>query len=70
MNYELGYVNGLSKSLRHGCRVSFSLRIISSGAMRQSIASASTHDLPTLSGFWHAADLQLRQQLGLFAKRN
>lgn len=37
---------------------------------RQSIASASTHDLPTLSGFWHAADLQLREQLGLFTKRS
>ncbi len=36
---------------------------------RQSIASASTHDLPTLSGFWHAADLQLREQLGLYTKR-
>jgi len=33
---------------------------------RQSIASASTHDLPTLSGFWQAEDLALGEQLGMY----
>ncbi|NIF03106.1 4-alpha-glucanotransferase [Pantoea sp. Acro-805] len=33
---------------------------------RQSIASASTHDLPTLSGFWQAGDLALGEQLGIY----
>ncbi|WP_017349997.1 4-alpha-glucanotransferase [Pantoea sp. A4] len=32
----------------------------------QSIASASTHDLPTLYGFWQAGDLQLGDKLGLY----
>lgn len=32
-----------------------------------SIASVSTHDLPTLIGFWKAKDLELRAQLGMFA---
>ncbi|WP_345827906.1 4-alpha-glucanotransferase [Pantoea sp. BRR-3P] len=34
---------------------------------RQSIASASTHDLPTLGGFWHADDLTLGDKLGIYA---
>ncbi len=33
---------------------------------RQSIASASTHDLPTLTGFWSGGDLQLGEELGLY----
>lgn len=33
---------------------------------RQSIASASTHDLPTLSGFWEAGDLLLGEKIGLY----
>jgi 4-alpha-glucanotransferase len=33
---------------------------------RQSIASASTHDLPTLTGFWNAGDLQLGEKIGLY----
>ena len=33
---------------------------------RQSIASASTHDLPTLSGFWQAGDLTLGEKLGMY----
>ncbi|MEG3127495.1 4-alpha-glucanotransferase [Pantoea cypripedii] len=33
---------------------------------RQSIASASTHDLPTLTGFWEAGDLLLGNKLGLY----
>lgn len=33
---------------------------------RQSIASASTHDLPTLAGFWDAGDLLLGDKLGLY----
>lgn len=32
----------------------------------QSIASASTHDLPTLSGFWQADDLALGEKLGMY----
>ncbi|HEY2816960.1 MAG TPA: 4-alpha-glucanotransferase [Casimicrobiaceae bacterium] len=32
----------------------------------QSIAVATTHDLPTLAGWWAARDLQLRETLGLF----
>jgi 4-alpha-glucanotransferase len=30
------------------------------------LASVSTHDLPTLPGFWEAHDLEVRSQLGLF----
>ncbi|WP_075182807.1 4-alpha-glucanotransferase [Pantoea sp. 1.19] len=33
---------------------------------RQSMASATTHDLPTLRGFWTAGDLTLGEQLGLY----
>ena len=33
---------------------------------RQSIASASTHDLPTLMGFWQGEDLLLGHKLGLY----
>ncbi|EJL83000.1 4-alpha-glucanotransferase [Pantoea sp. GM01] len=36
---------------------------------RQSIASASTHDLPTLTGFWNEYDIILRSKLGHFAKK-
>ncbi|WP_128600821.1 4-alpha-glucanotransferase [Pantoea wallisii] len=37
---------------------------------RQSIASASTHDLPTLTAFWNEDDLRLRSELGQFAKKS
>ena len=33
---------------------------------RQSIASASTHDLPTLYGFWEGGDFALGEKLGLY----
>lgn len=33
---------------------------------RQSMASATTHDLPTLGGFWNAGDLSLGETLGLY----
>ena len=33
---------------------------------RQALVAASTHDLPTLAGWWGSHDLQLRQSLGLF----
>lgn len=33
---------------------------------RQSMASATTHDLPTLRGFWSAGDLELGESLGLY----
>lgn len=33
---------------------------------RQSMASATTHDLPTLGGFWSAGDLTLGETLGLY----
>ena len=32
----------------------------------QSMASATTHDLPTLRGFWSAGDLTLGEELGLY----
>ena len=32
----------------------------------QALVAVSTHDLPTLAGFWQAHDLDLRQRLGLF----
>lgn len=32
----------------------------------QAMATLSTHDLPTLIGFWHCEDLKLGQQLGLY----
>ncbi|OON39344.1 4-alpha-glucanotransferase [Izhakiella australiensis] len=37
-----------------------------SGWARQAIASASTHDLPTLEGFWTGGDLQLGAGLGMY----
>jgi 4-alpha-glucanotransferase len=30
------------------------------------VATVSTHDLPTLAGFWKAEDIHLRKQLGMF----
>ena len=33
---------------------------------RQAIACATTHDLPTLSGYWEGRDLDLRNQLNLY----
>ena len=33
---------------------------------RQAMASATTHDLPTLRGFWSAGDLTLGEELGLY----
>ncbi|WP_158781004.1 4-alpha-glucanotransferase [Pantoea sp. BAV 3049] len=33
---------------------------------RQSMASATTHDLPTLRGFWSAGDLALGERLGIY----
>lgn len=33
---------------------------------RQSMASATTHDLPTLRGFWNAVDLEMGETLGLY----
>jgi (1->4)-alpha-D-glucan 1-alpha-D-glucosylmutase len=33
----------------------------------QALVAATTHDLPTLAGFWTARDLALREELGLFA---
>lgn len=36
---------------------------------RQSIASASTHDLPTLSGYWQAADFALGEKIGLYSDK-
>ncbi|MCX7896653.1 MAG: 4-alpha-glucanotransferase [Rhodocyclaceae bacterium] len=35
----------------------------------KAIVAASTHDLPTLQGFWRGHDLFLRDQLGLFPNR-
>jgi (1->4)-alpha-D-glucan 1-alpha-D-glucosylmutase len=32
----------------------------------QAVVMASTHDLPTLAGFWAGTDLEYRQRLGLF----
>jgi (1->4)-alpha-D-glucan 1-alpha-D-glucosylmutase len=32
----------------------------------QALVSASTHDLPTLTGFWQGADIELRTRLGLY----
>lgn len=32
----------------------------------QALVAASTHDLPTLAGFWQGRDIDLREQLGLF----
>jgi 4-alpha-glucanotransferase len=34
--------------------------------LRRSVATATTHDLPTLRGFWGGSDLELRDTLGLF----
>ncbi len=32
----------------------------------QSLVTVTTHDLPTLHGFWHGQDIELRAKLGLF----
>lgn len=32
----------------------------------QSMSTLTTHDMPTLSGFWHCYDLQLGKELGLY----
>lgn len=34
---------------------------------REALVAATTHDLPTLAGFWTARDLDLRDALGLFS---
>jgi (1->4)-alpha-D-glucan 1-alpha-D-glucosylmutase len=36
---------------------------------RQAVVAASTHDLPTLAGYWLGRDLELREQLALFPNR-
>jgi (1->4)-alpha-D-glucan 1-alpha-D-glucosylmutase len=36
---------------------------------RQALVAASTHDLPTLAGWWEGRDLVLRESLGLFSSR-
>ncbi|MBI5582652.1 MAG: 4-alpha-glucanotransferase [Deltaproteobacteria bacterium] len=36
----------------------------------QALAAISTHDLPTLAGFWALQDIQLRQDLGLFLEQD
>ena len=33
---------------------------------REALVAVTTHDLPTLAGWWKATDLELRQRLGLF----
>jgi 4-alpha-glucanotransferase len=33
---------------------------------RRAIATVTTHDLPTLSGYWSASDIALRQRLALY----
>jgi 4-alpha-glucanotransferase len=33
----------------------------------QSLAVVTTHDLPTLSGYWEGVDIEIRSELGLFA---
>jgi (1->4)-alpha-D-glucan 1-alpha-D-glucosylmutase len=35
---------------------------------RQSVVATSTHDLPTLAGWWGGDDIRLRTELGLFAE--
>ncbi len=37
------------------------------GYPRQALVAATTHDLPTLAGFWRGRDIQLRYELGVFA---
>ena len=34
--------------------------------LRRAIATVTTHDLPTLRGYWEGGDLELRDRLGLF----
>jgi 4-alpha-glucanotransferase len=34
----------------------------------QALAAVSTHDLPTLAGYWAMKDIQLRQDLGIFSE--
>jgi len=36
----------------------------------QSLVTVTTHDLPTLCGFWHGQDIDVRTALGLFADEN
>ncbi|WP_027670647.1 4-alpha-glucanotransferase [Rheinheimera baltica] len=37
---------------------------------RQAMATLTTHDLPTLIGFWHCEDLRLGKELGLYKDEN
>ena len=37
---------------------------------QQAMATLSTHDLPTLTGFWHCEDLRLGHELGLYPDNN
>jgi len=37
---------------------------------QQAMATLSTHDMPTIKGFWHCEDLHLGRELGLYPKQD
>ncbi len=69
-----GFRETLSEAGLLGCRVLYFERD-QNGGFRGSggypsacLASISTHDLPTLAGFWAGRDIDWREELGLFAE--
>jgi 4-alpha-glucanotransferase len=69
-----GFRETLSEAGLLGCRVLYFERD-QDGSFRRSrsypsgcLASVSTHDLPTLAGFWTGRDIEWRERLGLFAE--
>jgi 4-alpha-glucanotransferase len=69
-----GFRETLSEAGLLGCRVLYferdrGGRFRGSGSYPSScLASISTHDLPTLAGFWTGRDIDWRERLGLFAE--
>ena len=41
-----------------------------SSIRRSSLATANTHDMPALSGFWNGVDIDVRRQVGLIASND
>lgn len=75
---DLGTVpDGLRERLQHASILSYRVLFFSRDEQGdfmppadyppQSLVTVTTHDLPTLCGYWHGQDLDVRARLGLFA---